>query len=270
MEFSVLMSIYEKEKPEYFKACIESVLNQTKLPSEIVIVKDGPITKELDNLIEYYSIKYDIFKIIELDENKGLGVALAIGVESCSYDIIARMDTDDICVDNRFEKQINILNNNKKISIVGSYIYEFDGSVENIVSCRKVPIEEKDINTYIKYRNPFNHMTVMYRKSDVIKSGNYKDLLWNEDYYLWARMISNGCVGRNIPDVLVYARAGKGLFKRRGGFKYIRQEIKLQKEMYRLRIINILDLIFNISVRSIVRIVPNTFREIVYTKVLRK
>lgn len=270
MKISVLMSIYFKENPEFLEEALESVLKQTYMPEELLIVKDGPLTKELDDIIDRYKNKYpNLFTIIALEKNQGLGIALCEGVKLCRNNIIARMDSDDICQNDRFEKQIKYLLNNKNTDIIGSYIREFEGNVENIISSRKVPVSEVEIKEYVKKRNPFNHMTVMFKKESVIKAGNYKDFKWNEDYYLWARMINNGCIGHNIPEYLVYARTGDAMFERRGGAEYAKIELELQKEYLNMGIINRKEYCKNIICRTTARLVPNNIRRIIYLKFLR-
>lgn len=270
MKISVLISIYFKENPIYFKAAIESIINQTYRPSEIVIVKDGDLTEELDEVINYYNLKYEgLFNIVCLEENKGLGIALNEGIKACKYDVIARMDGDDICVKDRFEKQINYLKENKQIDIVGSYISEFDKAIENIISTKKVPISNEEIYAYAKKRNPFNHMTVMFRKYAVINAGNYKDFKWNEDYYLWVRMLNKGIKAHNIPEILVHARTGDAMFERRGGKEYCKVEYRLQKEYLRLGFITKKEFLLNVLLRSFVRLIPNKVRRYIYTRFLR-
>lgn len=270
MKFSVLMSLYCKENPIHLEKCIHSILRQTLLPSEIIIVKDGKLTKELDCIIEKFKNENPcLFNIIELEENKGLGIALAIGLEKCKYDIIARMDTDDICREDRFEKQMNIFKNDYSLDVVGSYISEFENDISKPISLRKVPINHKDICDYAKKRNPMNHMTVMYKKSSVIKSGNYKPFLWNEDYYLWVRMIVNKNKFYNIPESLVHARTGASMFERRGSLAYAKKDIELQREFYKIGFINLSLCIKNCVVRSIIRIIPNKLRRVVYLNFLR-
>ena len=232
MKISVLISIYFKENPTFLRESLESILNQTYMPEEILIVKDGLLTKELDNIIDEYKLKYpEIFTILALEENKGLGIALCEGVKLCRNNIIARMDGDDICRSDRFEKQIKYLLNNPEVDIVGSYISEFEGNIDNIISTRRVPISNLEIRNYVKKRNPFNHMTVMFKKEAIINAGNYKDFKWNEDYYLWARIIKNGATCYNLPEYLVYARTGDAMFERRGGYEYAKLEVNLQKNI---------------------------------------
>ncbi|TYR72622.1 glycosyltransferase [Rossellomorea vietnamensis] len=270
MKFSVLMSVYFKENPLYLEDSLESVVKQSVVPTEIVLVKDGELTKELDDIINHYITNYpSLFKILEFKQNQGLGIALKEGVKACNYDIIARMDTDDIAVSNRFEKQLNIFKLNKEIDIVGSNITEFDKNPENIISIKRVPISDNEIKKYAKRRNPFNHMTVMFRKKAVIDSGNYMPFPLNEDYYLWIRMILNNSKMYNINESLVYARAGSNMFERRGGKGYFYTDIKLQKEYLDLGFINLYEFITNISMRAPVRILPNKMRGWIYMTFLR-
>lgn len=222
MQFSVLMSVYKKEKPEYFKQALDSVLNQTLMPEEIILMRDGPVPEELQKTInEYLKGEYkDLISYYPLKENVGLGRALRIGVRKSKYDYVARMDTDDIAVPNRFELQVEFLNNHPEVSVCGGQIYEFIDRKENIVCKREVPLEHEDIVRFMKSRNAFSHMTVMFKKQDVIDSGNYKDMYSIEDYYLWCRMLASGNRFANLPNVLVYARTGKNMYQRRGGYKY--------------------------------------------------
>jgi len=180
-KYSVLMSVYKNEKATYFDESIRSMLNQSIKPDEIVIVKDGPLTVELEQIISKYR-KFDLFKIISLDTNQGLGRALNIGLVNCKNEFIARMDTDDISVENRCEKQINMLIKNDCLSVIGSAVEEFVGRVENVVAYKTAVKGAEDIRRKMKYRNALNHPTVMYRKEAVLKAGSYKDWLLNEDY----------------------------------------------------------------------------------------
>lgn len=271
MKFSVLMSVYYKENYKYLQQSLESIVNQTCTPNEIVIVKDGKLTDELNNTIESFQRDYkNLFKIVELEENVGLGKALNIGVKNCRYQLIARMDTDDIARLDRFEKQLQIFNENNDIDIVGTCIDEYDDKMENRLSYRKVPETHREILTYSKKRNPFNHMTVMYKKTSVINAGNYKDFMWNEDYYLWIRMLKEGYKGYNIQEPLVLARTGEGMFERRGGYKYAIIDFKLQKELLKMGYTNIYQFIRNTIIRCSIRILPNSFRKNIYLKLLRK
>lgn len=264
------MSVYIKENPEYLKLAIESIINQTVKPDEIILIEDGKLTDELDSVIEKFVQQYSgLFTIIKFKENKGLGKALEEGVLICKNELIARMDTDDICKPDRFEKQISCFKDNPYLDIVGSYIKEFQGDIDNVVSVRKVPSNDNEIKAFAKKRNPFNHMTVMFKKSSVINSGNYKEFLWNEDYYLWVRMILNNCNMYNIPENLVYARVDNGMYERRGGIKYARIDYKLQHEYYMLGFLDKYEFIKNFILRSSIRLVPNKLRKFIYINLLR-
>lgn len=270
MKFSVLMSVYFKEIPQYLDRSLESIIEQTVVPDEIVLVKDGELTAELDRIIEQYYMKYPkLLKIISLYKNVGLGEALRIGLDNCSYDTVARMDSDDVCLYTRFEKQLEVLKQDEAVKVVGSWISEFESDTENIHAVRKVPESFDDIRKKAKFRNPLNHMTVMFRKSAVIEAGGYKPFLWSEDYYLWVRMILKGFKIVNIQESLVFARAGRDMIKRRGGMKYVVSEAKLEKEFLKLGFINHGEFIFNVATRTAVRIIPDRFRQYVYYNMLR-
>ncbi|WP_066055785.1 glycosyltransferase [Robertmurraya korlensis] len=271
MSFSVLMSVYMKEKPEYLQACLDSVLSQTVLPNEIVIMEDGKLTDSLYEVLNRYKeANPSIIKCVKLERNMGLGKALEIGVTECKFDLIARMDSDDICHPERFEKQVSYMKEHPKVDVVGTWIGEFSENAEEIDTIRKVPITSNEVVAYAKKRNPLNHMTVMYRKEAVLSAGNYKPMLWNEDYYLWVRMLVKGMEIVNIPEVLVYARTGSEMFKRRGGIKYVQRDVILQIEFLKLGFINISTFLSNIVIRSVVRLLPNSIRGLFYKSVLRK
>ncbi|KNY26831.1 glycosyltransferase [Pseudobacteroides cellulosolvens] len=269
--FSVLISIYYKENPDFLKQSLNSVFEQTLRPSEVVLVKDGELTNELEEVISQFSSRYPhIFRIIALEKNVGLGEALRIGLLHCTYEIVARMDSDDVCLPLRFEKQMSVLQKDTSIDITGSFIAEFENRIDEITSIRKVPCEFGDIATKARYRNPFNHQTVMFRKSAVIIAGNYKSFLWYEDYYLWVRMLIQNHKAVNIPEVLVYVRTGTSMFKRRGGFNVFINEVRFQKELLKLNFISVLELTYNIVTRGLVRLLPVSLRKLVYSLFLRE
>jgi glycosyltransferase involved in cell wall biosynthesis len=271
MNFSVLMSVYFKERPEFLKESIDSLLGQTLKPTEIVIVLDGKLTDELYQLLnEYKAAESDLFKYVQLEQNVGLGKALDIGIKECSYDLIARMDSDDICHPQRFEKQINFMENNPDVKVLGAWIGEFEEDPKKIDSIRKVPSSYQEIIQYAKTRCPLNHMTVVYWRDAVISAGSYQTLMWNEDYYLWGRMLNSNIKMMNVPEILVYARAGADMFNRRGGLKYFKNEMQLQKEFLNMHFIDNKTYLRNILVRGTVRVLPNSFRGFVYKKLLRR
>ncbi|MCS6175144.1 glycosyltransferase [Shewanella baltica] len=223
MYFSVLMSIYNKENPLYFDKCLESIFKQSLKANEVVIVLDGPISNDLFDVIRKWK-NYLPIKEYPLKVNVGLGTALSYGLLNCSHELVARMDTDDICLPHRFERQIQEFKNDAKLDICGSNILEVDPVTLNVISERKVSVTHSKILSDLVWMNPFNHMTVMYKRSSVIAVGSYIDLPWMEDWYLWLRLFSSGYKGANIDSSLVLARTGNNMIARRSGLKYIKSE----------------------------------------------
>ena len=230
MKFSVSMCVYKNDNPEHFHQAIESIINQTIIPNEIVLVVDGPIPPSIDHIIKLYE-KEDFFNVIRLPENVGHGNARRTGLENCTYELVALMDADDISLSDRFEKQIRCFKEDNSLSIVGGNIKEFIDTPDNVVGIREVPQEDVEIKEYLKKRCPFNQMTVMFKNSEVQRAGGYKDWYHNEDYYLWIRMYLSGSKFKNLKDSLVLVRVGNEMYQRRGGFKYFKSEAKLQKYM---------------------------------------
>lgn len=269
-KFSVLMSIYIKEKPEYVKECFESLLNQTVKADEWVIVEDGPLTPEMYTLLDNYSSKYpELIKRIPLKENKGLGLALREGIIHCSNELIARMDTDDIAREDRFERQLDEFMKNPKLDICGSHIIEFEGNIENILSKRKVPINHNKIANYQRQRSAFNHMTVMYKKSMVLKAGNYEHCPLMEDDMMWIRMLMVDAKCSNIDDYLVYARTGYAMIERRGGWDYLKKYRNARKKIFQTGYISKWDYYKTIIVQLIVTLSPKKVRMFLFTNLLR-
>lgn len=270
INFSVLMSVYKKEIPERLKVALDSVIEQTLTPTEIVLVKDGPLTNSLNDVISNCQASHPFLKVIELKKNVGLGKSLNDGMRHCSFDIVARMDTDDYSERNRFKKQISVLMEKSEIDVVGSCVCEYDENLENIISSRNVPETDSDIKNYLKKRNPLNHMSVMYRKNKVLAAGGYIDCPYFEDYYLWCRMAKNGCKFYNIQDSLVKVRAGAGMINRRGGISYAKNAIHFEKEILKLHTIGLPGFFYNSLVRTTVALFPNNLRQTFYLKKLRK
>lgn len=269
-EFSVLMSLYIKEKAEYFDECMKSILNQTVRPNEIVIVLDGPISVDLQNVLDsYVSREPGLYRIIPNEYNKGLGLALAQGIPECKNELIARMDTDDIARPNRFEKQLMEFYKDPSLDICGSNVIEFEKNISNKVSRRNVPLTNEMIREYQKRRDAFNHMTVMYKKSMVLKAGNYQSCLLMEDTLLWVHMIQAGAVCKNIDEPLVYVRVGNEMYKRRGGWDYFVKYRNGRKKVYETGYISFWDYYYTIIAQCFVAILPNNVRKIIFKKVLR-
>lgn len=263
MQFSVLMSLYIKEKPEYLHECLLSLSKQTLNADEIVLVYDGPITKELENVVSSWLELLPI-KIVKLDENVGLGQALNEGLAHCMYNIVARMDTDDICHPERFKRQIDFLSKNNEVAIVGSYIEEFDGTPNNILYKRKVPTDHYCILERIKMQNPFSHMTVMFHKDAILNVGGYKHHFLMEDYNLWLRLMTSNIKAANLPLVLVFVRSGDAMINRRGGWQYVISEYELAKIKYNLGYQKCFSAIGYFILRSAPRFFPTSLLKIIY------
>lgn len=259
MEFSVLMSIYIKENPVYFEEALKSIIFQEVIPTEILIVEDGELTSELYKIIEDYKNKYSFIRTLKLEKNMGLGEALRQGILECKNEIVARMDTDDISKPNRFKRQLEIFKNNPEIDIVGGWIEEFEekNNKKEIKSFRNVPEEHLKIVETMKKLNPFNHPTVMYKKSKVISSGNYNEKYNKlEDYYLWFRMMKNDCKFYNLQEAILSFRVSDNTFRKRNGKRMLVDTYKLYKEFYECGFINFYEFIRNIFIWSLYRILP--------------
>lgn len=270
-KFSLSMCVYKGDNPKHFDESLDSIFSQTVLPDEIILVVDGPVSEETDSVIQKYQSESNTFKVIRLEKNMGHGNARRKGLESCSYDIVALMDADDICVPERFEKQIEEFKKDSGLDIVGGQITEFIDDVNNVVGIREVPVTDHEIKDYMKKRCPVNQMTVMFKKSSVDKAGGYIDWFCEEDYYLWLRMAIKGMKFKNLPETLVNVRVGKEMYIRRGGVKYFKSEARLQKFMLENKIIGYKRYILNVSQRLVLQVLmPNRLRGWVFRKFARK
>lgn len=269
--YSVLMGVYYKENPKWLKQSIQSMLSQTIVTNDFVIIKDGKLTKELDEIISEYCKQYpDIFNIVELAKNQGLGPALAIGIKECKNELIARMDSDDISIKDRCEKQLNFFKENPDMDIVGSNIAEFIENIDNIQAYRILPEHDNEIKQYAKRRNPFGHPSIMFKKSKVLEAGNYRSYYLCEDYDMWIRMIQKDAHCYNIQEILVYMRIGEDFYKRRGGIKYLKSILKFKKEQYKNGFYSKKDYIISSGSHIFMCLMPNNIREILYKKILRR
>lgn len=265
-QYSVLMSVYRKENQTFLKKAIESILVQTVLTDDFVLVCDGPLTPELDATIERYK---DKLNIIRLPQNVGLGRALNEGMKRCRHDLIARMDSDDISRPERCEKQLTIFAN-ADVDIVSAALEEFSGTPDKVEARRVPPETHEEILGFAQKRNPFNHPCVMYKKSAVLAAGGYQDFYLLEDYYLWIRMLLNGCKGYNIQEPLLWMRAGSDMYKRRAGWKYARSQQKLFGYMRQRGFITTGRYIKSCLIRTCSSCAPNWMRESAFKSLLRK
>ena len=269
--FSVSLSVYQNDNSGYFQKAFLSIINQTLVPSEIVLVIDGPIPIKTRKIISDFKLNYSFLKVIELKQNQGHGNARRIGLSKCTNEIVALMDSDDISVHNRFELQYEFLLKNPEVSLVGGQIEEFIDNIDNIVSKREVPITDDKIKKYLKSRCPFNQMTVMFYKNKVIDAGGYKDWYCNEDYYLWIRMSLKNITFSNLKETLVKVRIDDKMFLRRAGWKYFKSEIGIQKLLLTNKIITITRFIYNVIIRIIIQLLmPNRLRKYVFLNLIRK
>ncbi len=271
MKFSVLLSLYNKENPTFLDKSLDSILTiSTIKPNEVILVKDGFINNKLEIVLKKYKNKFsDILKIIGYKNNKGLGFALNYGLKHCSNNLVFRMDTDDISHKDRFKIQLNVLKKNPDIVILGSNIEEFNFIIGDLKRRRLVPITSNEIQKNKLLRNPFNHMTVVFKKNYIIRSGGYKDMPGYEDHYLWLRLLKNG-KGLNIYDNLVYARVGNNLLSRRRGIEFFLKEFNFQKTLFYENHLSLFQFINNVILRCIPRLFPKWLLSYVYKKFLRK
>ena len=266
------MSVYKNDNPLFFSRAMDSILNQTTTPAEIVLVRDGEVPEPLQQTIDTYLCTYgDLIRYIPLAENQGLGNALRIGVEAAKHELIARMDSDDVAISNRFELQLNAFEKCPEIDIIGGQITEFIELETNIVSHRIVPTTHGEISEYCKARSPFNHMTVMFKKNAVICVGNYCHLHLAEDYLLWCKMLANGSHFANLKETLVNVRVGSEMYNRRGGWKYFRSLKTIERYKLNNGLIGYVLYSKHLFIRFVQCVLlPNRLRGWLYKKIARK
>lgn len=272
IKFSVLMPVYYKEKAEYYSVAINSVLNQTKMPNEILIIEDGKLDDDLESVIvNAEKNNPDLIRVIRLKENKGIGYVRTLGIKECKNEYVAFMDSDDIAAPTRFEKQINFLNENPNVDMVGSWVTEFDGEPDNIYSKRILPTEPDKVYKFAKFRMPVNNNTIMFKKSPVLEVGSYQIATGFEDYEVCGKLLNKGYKIANIPEFLVNMRAGQGMMNRRKGLKYfLKYEYSCMKLFYDIGFINFWEFTRNIALKFPLRIMPDSLRNLIYKKYLRK
>ena len=269
--YSVLMSVYAKENPEWLRISIQSILDQTIPSNNFVIVEDGPLNKRLEGIINDFVIKNPkIFTIVKLKSNHGLGLALAEGIKHCTNELIMRMDSDDYSVPSRAAEQLRLFHKNPKLGIIGSNVAEFIDNIENIVSYVKLPKKHSEITKFSKKRCPFRHSAILYKKSEVLSAGNYRDFPLYEDYDLYVRLIRNGCLCHNIQKDLTYVRVSQDFYKRRGGIKYLKYTLNFKNHQLRSGYFSLTEYLVTTIPHIVVCIAPNFIRKAFYQKVLRK
>lgn len=269
-KFSATIGCYKNDNPKDFETAFLSIYNQTVRPDEIIITVDGPIPPELDAVVTRFETEY-LAVILRSEQNNGQGIAHSMAVSHAKYDWIAIMDADDISVPDRFEKQLAVIADHPEISVLGGQIDEFIGTPDNVVGIRNVPLEDYMIKRYLRIRCPFNHMSILLNTHMVKEAGNYQDWHYNEDYFLYCRMLEKGAVFCNLPDILCHVRVGKEMYERRGGWRYFKSEAKLQGWMYKHKIIAFPRYCINVAIRLCVQVfMPNWLRGFVFQKLFRK
>jgi glycosyltransferase involved in cell wall biosynthesis len=271
IKYSVLMSLYIKEKPEYLKQSIDSMLNQTIFPDEILIVKDGPLTSELEGVLKVYSNRYPkLFTIIESEKNLGLGLALNLGLKNCRNELVARMDTDDISLPKRCEKQLKAFQKDNNLIIVGTLVDEFYNDPEDVISSRIVPTTHDEIYQFAKRRSPFNHPTVMYKKSKVLECGGYSNLRRNQDVDLFGRMLFTGAKAANIDESLLLFRSNKSLSERRRSWENTKSYVATIRNLWKLGYSSFSDYLIVSFGQTVMFLCPLIVQNWLYKTFLRK
>ena len=258
MKFSLLLSVYQGDEKDWLKLAFQSIINQTHLPDEIILVEDGKIPRDLKEIIRTFekNKKKIPLKVISLKQNQGLATALNKGIAACKYEWIARFDADDINLPDRFQKQVDFLRKNPNLDLLGGHSLEFFKISQTSFRVKKIPYNSLDVRAFAKKRNPFNHMTVFYKKSAVLKAGGYEDFPAMEDYHLWVKMLLLNFRLVNLPENFVLQRANQKMFARRRGLKYLKTEWRLHSFFLKSNFINLLEFIRNIILRSAVRLIP--------------
>lgn len=270
-KYSVLMSVYYKENAEYLRTAMDSIWNQTIPTDDFILVCDGPLNNELNSVIDDMEKEHpNCLHIVRLEKNRGLGVALNAGLKHCKYELVARMDSDDISRLDRCERQLSLFKNHPDLSISSGIVEEFTDSISTVEARRIVPEKNAEILAFAKKRNPFNHPCVMYKKSAVEAVGGYQDFFLLEDYYLWVRMLQKGCLGYNLQESLLWMRAGSDMYKRRAGRKYAKSQKMLFKYMKDSGFINEAEYLKSVVVRTASSISPNWLRHFMFKTIMRK
>lgn len=270
-QYSVLMSVYSRENPEYFDVSIQSMIDQTVRMDDFVIVCDGPLTPELEAVMEKYRASYpELFHIVRLPENVGIGQAANEGLKHCRNDLVAKMDADDIAVPTRCEKQLKAFANCPQLTVVGGNIEEFDQDPEKPFAIRSVPHTNEEIRKYARRRQPFNNMTVMYRRKAVQAVGGYRNFRRSEDFDLYLRLLHGGYYAENIPEILVKARVNSGAFSRRASWNTLKGCARSRWYSFRIGYASLLDVIVCVLGEVVIMISPGKVQHFIYSHFLRE
>ena len=269
VDVSVVLPTYGGDNPDVLREAIKSVVAQTRAPDELIIVRDGPVPEANQVILDSFESECSFVRLVVLTENRGRALARKIGVKRCHGDLVAMMDADDLCVPTRIERQVTYLQDNPDVDVVGGQLLEFDPETGEEIGVRTLPTGHEGIYELSKTRSPVSQSTVMFRRGPAIEAGNYRDVDRMEDYGLWVRMLVNSARFANIPEVLVKARTGRRMYKRRAGWEYAREELRLQREFMTLGFISPLRALRNVALRLPIRFVPNAVRAYVYETLFR-
>lgn len=269
--YSVLMSVYKKDDSSFLITAIESMLKQTVLCEQFIVVEDGPLSEDLQRVIDGYAVKQpELFSVVKLSENMGLGKALDKGLEVCRNDLVARMDADDISLPSRCEKLLDLFEKNPKLGLAGTNIDEFYDDPQNIVSSRKVPYDYESIRKFMRRRSPFNHPTVMFKKSEVVRCGGYGKMKRKQDFDLFARMLNMDCYALNINESLLLFRSNRDNYKRRRSWEYCKSYIDVALVNYKRGYCSIVDLAYIIVGQLTLHFAPMWLMKKLSDRLLRK
>lgn len=270
MKYSVLMSVYAKETPDFLRESLDSMFSQTIPTDDFVLVCDGPLTDDLNIVIAQYEEKYSsILHVLRLPQNVGLGKALSEGLALCKNELVARMDSDDISRPERCELQLDYFETHPEVSVISGTVEEFAEIKDKVHASRMLPESHADIISFAKTRNPFNHPCVMFKKSDVLAAGGYQSFYLFEDYYLWLRMLAMGYMGANISKPVLWMRAGCSMYERRGGWTYFTSCLRLFIFMRKIHFCSKAEFLSSCTIRAVISLVPNFLRVFLYKKIAR-
>jgi glycosyltransferase involved in cell wall biosynthesis len=267
--FSLLVPVYDGDRPDHLRRALRSAVDdQTLRPNQVVIVRDGPVRDELAECLDEFARRSPVpVTVVPLPHNGGLGPALDQGLAASWYDVIARMDADDVAMPHRFEVELPLM---EHADIVGAGLLEFVEDTDHIVGQRTPPTDPGQIQRYARMHDPFNHPTVVYRRRAVLAAGGYGDLPLMEDYALFARMLADGARAVNVAEPLVFYRVGAQAYKRRGGAELLRSELRLQREFRRLGFTSPAEYVRNVLVRGGYRLIPWWCRRAVYKPIVAR
>lgn len=269
--YSILMSVYRLEKPAFFAQALQSMMAQTVLTNDFVVVCDGPLTPELDAVLDRFDRQYPgIFHVIRLPENVGIGAAANIGLQHCKNDLVAKMDADDISVPDRCEKQLRMFENHPELAVLGGFMEEFDEDPNCPYALRTVPLIHEEIRSFARRRQPFSNVTVMYRRSAVLAVGGYRSMARSEDYDLYVRLLHKGYRAANLRDVLTKARTDRSAMSRRASWATLKGCAQSRWRAYRMGFSSLGDFLFCVTGQFVMFISPAKLQQLLYQKLFRR